>query len=86
MEDLLALYTQPEDPKRPLVCMDEVPKQLVSDVREPIPAQPGQPERVDYAYQRNGVANLFMFFEPFGLPFGFPDWPGWNCLCFGGFL
>ena len=65
MEDLLALYTQPEDPKRPLVCMDEVPKQLISDVRAPIPAQPGQPERVDYAYQRNGVANLFMFFEPF---------------------
>jgi hypothetical protein len=65
MEDLLALYTQPEDPKRPLVCMDEVPKQLISDVREPIPAQPRQPERVDYAYQRHGVANLFMFFEPF---------------------
>jgi hypothetical protein len=65
MEDILALYTQPEDPKRPLVCMDEVPKQLLSDVRTPIPAQPGQPARVDYEYQRNGVANLFMFFEPF---------------------
>ncbi len=65
MEDILALYTQPEDPKRPLVCMDEVPKQLLSDVRPSIPAQPGKPARVDYEYQRNGVANLFMFFEPF---------------------
>ena len=65
MEDILTLYTQPEDPKRPLVCMDEVPKQLISDVREPILAQPGQSERVDYEYQRHGVANLFMFFEPF---------------------
>jgi transposase len=65
MEDILALYTQPEDPRRPLVCMDEVPKQLLSDVREPRLAQPGQPLRVDYEYQRHGVANLFMFFEPF---------------------
>ena len=65
MEDILALYTQPEDPSRPLVCMDEVPKQLLSYVREPLPAQPGQPQRVDYEYQRHGVANLFMFFEPF---------------------
>jgi transposase len=65
MEDILALYTQPEDPKRPLVCMDEVPKQLLSDVRDPIPVQPERPRRVDYEYQRNGTANLFMFFEPF---------------------
>ena len=65
MEDLLTLYTQPEDPQRPLVCMDEVPKQLISDVRDPLPAQPEQPLRVDYEYKRNGVANLFMFFEPF---------------------
>ena len=64
MEDILALYTQPEDPKRPLVCMDEVPKQLLADVRTPIAAQAGQPRRVDYEYQRNGTANLFMFFEP----------------------
>jgi transposase len=64
MEDILALYTQPEDPNRPLVCMDEVPKQLISDVREPIQARPGQSLRVDYEYQRNGVANVFMFFEP----------------------
>lgn len=65
MEDILALYMQPEDPKRPLVCMDEVPKQLISDVRDPLPVQPGQSLRVDYEYERHGVANLFMFFEPF---------------------
>jgi hypothetical protein len=45
--------------------MDEVPKQLLSDIREPIPAQSGQLERFDYEYQRQGVANLFVFFEPF---------------------
>ena len=55
MEDILALYTQPEDPKRPLICMDEVPKQLLSDFKEPIPAEPEHPERYDYAYQRHGV-------------------------------
>jgi transposase len=65
MENILEVYTQPADSKRPLVCMDEVPKQLLSDIREPIPAQPGQPERSDYEYHRQGVANLFMFFEPF---------------------
>ena len=65
MEDILEMYTQPADPKRPLVCMDEVPKQLLSDTRAPIAAQPGQVERVDYEYQRHGVANIFMFFEPF---------------------
>ena len=65
MEDILTLYTQPENPQRPLVCMDEVPKQMICDVRPPIPAKPEQPLRFDYAYQRNGVANLFMFFEPF---------------------
>jgi len=65
MEDILGVYTQPTDPKRPLVCLDEVPKQLLSDIRDPIPAQPGQPERFDYEYQCQGVANLFMFFKPF---------------------
>ena len=65
MEDILEIYTKPADPKRPLVCMDEVPKQLLSDIRTPIAAQPGQLERVDYEYQRHGVANIFMFFEPF---------------------
>jgi len=65
MEDILAVYTQSADPKRPLVCMDEVPKQLLSDVRDPISAQPGRLKRFDYEYKRKGVANLFMFFEPF---------------------
>lgn len=64
MEDVLEVYTQPYDPKRPQVCMDETSKQLLSDVREPLPAQPGHPQRVDYEYQREGVADLFMFFEP----------------------
>ncbi len=64
MEDVLEVYLQPYDPKRPQVCMDETSKQLLADTREPIPAQPGQPERYDYEYKREGVANLFMFFEP----------------------
>jgi hypothetical protein len=64
MEDVLEVYTRPDDPQYPLVCMDETSKQLLSDVREPIPAQAGQPQRVDYEYKREGVADLFMFFEP----------------------
>jgi hypothetical protein len=64
MEDVLEVYTQPYDPNRPQVCMDETNKQLLAEVREPIPAQPGQAQRVDYEYQREGVADLFMFFEP----------------------
>lgn len=64
MEDVLEVYTQPYVPNRPLVCMDETSKQLLSDVQEPLPIQPGQPQRVDYEYQREGVADLFMFFEP----------------------
>jgi len=64
MEDVLDVYTQPYDPLRPQVCMDETSKQLLSDVFEALPAQAGQPQRVDYEYQREGVADLFMFFEP----------------------
>jgi hypothetical protein len=64
MEDVLEVYTQPYDPKRPQVCMDETNKQLLSEVREPLQAQPGQAQRIDYEYQREGVADLFMFFEP----------------------
>ena len=64
MEDVLEVYTRPYDPKRPQVCMDETSKQLLADLLEPIPAQPGQPQRVDYEYKREGVADLFMFFEP----------------------
>lgn len=64
MEDVLEVYTRPFDPKRPQVCMDELSKQLVGETRTPIPAAPGQPERCDYEYVRNGVGNLFIFFEP----------------------
>lgn len=64
MEDVLEVYTQPYDPNRPQVCMDETSKQLLSEVREVLPVQPDHPQRVDYEYQREGVADLFMFFEP----------------------
>jgi len=64
MEDVLEVYTQSNDANRPQVCMDETSKQLLSDLHEPLPAQPGQSKRVDYEYQREGVADLFMFFEP----------------------
>jgi hypothetical protein len=64
MEDVLEIYTRPYDPKRPQVCIDETTKQLVSDILKPIPAQPDQVERIDYEYKREGVADLFMFFEP----------------------
>jgi len=64
MEDVLEVYTRPYDPQRPQVCLDETSKQLVAETREPIPAAPGQPARVDYEYERQGTANLFMVFEP----------------------
>jgi len=64
MEDVLDVYHEPYDPKRPIVCMDETSKQLCSETRIPIPAAPGRPARVDYEYKRNGTANLFMFCEP----------------------
>lgn len=64
MEDVLEVYKQPYDPKRPLVCLDEMPKQLLMDSREALPMQPGDPARFDYEYKRGGVANLFMLFEP----------------------
>jgi hypothetical protein len=64
MEDVLAVYTRPYDPRCPQVCMDEMPTQLLRDVRAPQPAAPGRPERVDYEYERGGVLNLFLFCEP----------------------
>lgn len=64
MEEILELYTLPYDPDYPLVCLDESSKQLISEVRTPIPASTGQVERYDYEYQREGVCNLFMMFEP----------------------
>jgi hypothetical protein len=64
MEDVLEVYHRPYDETRPLVCLDEASKQLVGEVVEPIPAEPGQPERYDYEYTRNGTANLFMVTMP----------------------
>ena len=64
MEDVLAVYTRPRDPDRPLVCLDETSKQLIAETRVPIPMKPGRPARCDYEYERNGTANLFMMFAP----------------------
>jgi transposase len=63
MEDVLDLYAEPADPKRPVVCFDESPIQLIGEVRKPIPAAPGQRERFDYEYRREGTANLFVFLD-----------------------
>jgi transposase len=63
MEDVLDLYTEAPDPKRPVVCFDESPIQLIGEVRQPIPAKPGQIERYDCEYRRNGTANLFVFLD-----------------------
>src|SRR5260370_8890809 len=60
MEDVLDLYAEAPDPKRPVVCFDESPDQLIGEVRQPIPAEPGQLERYDYEYRRNGTVNLFV--------------------------
>ena len=64
MEDVLEVYHRPFDSQRPLVCLDEASRQLIGEVVQPIPARPGQPERFDHEYVRNGTANLFMVFEP----------------------
>lgn len=64
MEEILELYTLPYNQSYPLVCFDESNKQLVSEVRKPLTTKPGKPERFDYEYKREGVSNLFMFFEP----------------------
>jgi len=58
------VYKRPYDPKRPQVCFDERPKQLVAEVRNLLPVSAGRPIRYDYEYKRNGVANIFMMFEP----------------------
>jgi transposase len=64
MEDVLEVYQRPYDPQRPVVCFDEQSRQLTKKTRRAIPAAPGRPARVDYEYERNGTANLFMIFEP----------------------
>jgi transposase len=63
MEDVLDLYSEEPDPQYPVVCFDESPTQLIGEVREPIPAAPGQPERYDCEYRRNGTTNLFVFLD-----------------------
>jgi DDE superfamily endonuclease len=64
MEDVLDVYHRPQDEGRPVVCIDEASRQLIGETVQPIPAAPGQPERVDYEHVRNGTANLFMIFAP----------------------
>src|SRR4051812_49718396 len=72
MEDVLEVYHRPHDPQRPVVCLDECSKQLIGEVRTPLPPRPahgdrpGRAERYDCEYVRNGTANLFMAFEPLG--------------------
>ena len=66
MEDVLEVYERPYDPNRPVVCMDEQPTQLIEERACPLACEPGQPQRYDYEYRRNGVANHFMFFQPLG--------------------
>ena len=64
MEDTLNVSQRAADPKRPVICFDEGTKQLVKHVTEPIPPSPGQPEIIDYEYERNGTGNMFMLSEP----------------------
>lgn len=64
MEEVLDLYAQERDPKRPLVCLDESTKQLVKEITRPLAPKPGRPQRIDYEYERNGVGTLFMMCAP----------------------
>lgn len=64
MEDVLDLYAESYDPKRPVVCFDELPYQLLAEVNPPLPTEPGKPKRQDYEYERKGHCSLFISFEP----------------------
>jgi len=64
MEDVLEVYKLPYDPLRPVVCLDETNRQLIGETIESLPAQAGKPKKYDFQYERNGVANIFMMFEP----------------------
>jgi len=64
MEDVLEVYHRPYDPRRPVVCVDEASKQLIAEVRDPLPPKPGQVAKYDSEYERRGTANLFMAVEP----------------------
>lgn len=64
MEQVLEVYRRPYDPRRPVVCMDEQPKQLIAEQRQPIPASQGRAARIDFQYVRQGACLLWMFVEP----------------------
>ena len=64
MEEILDLYEEPYDPKRPVVCFDERPCQLLAEVRESLACKPGKPKRADFEYDRRGMANVLLAFEP----------------------
>jgi hypothetical protein len=64
MEDVLAVYARPVDPRRPVVCMDEKPYQLLGHVRDPIPAVPGRARQEDHEYLRHGTCSVFIWVEP----------------------
>ncbi len=64
MEDVLDVYTRPYDPARPLICLDETSRQLLTETRDPLPVAPGRPARHDPEYERKGVVNLFLVCEP----------------------
>jgi len=64
MEDILAVYKRPRDPKDPLGCLDEAMQQLTQETRTPIPMKKGRVQRIDDEYERKGTANLFMMFAP----------------------
>lgn len=66
MEDILDIYEMPYDPERPVVCMDEKPYQLLGEAREPLPMRPGDDQKVDSEYTRNGTCSIFAFVEPLG--------------------
>jgi hypothetical protein len=66
MEDVLEVYRRPYDRRCPVICMDEASKQLVAEIRQPLPPKPGQPLRYDSEYERRGTCNIFMFCEPLG--------------------
>jgi len=70
---VLELYEEPYDEKKPMVCFDELPYQMVAEKRTPLPQKPGRPQRYDYEYERKGMVNIFAFFEP---KQGFGDTPG----------
>jgi hypothetical protein len=64
MEDILDLYAEPYQPAFPVICFDEVPYQMVSETKLPLPMRNGKPGRYDFEYRREGTCNLFMFLQP----------------------